>query len=167
MLPVFQWLEATYTSMIESSFASSIHLSVWLFALTEAVHLLALALVGCAVLIVDLRILGLGLTRQPVAQVAREMQPWLVASLIGMAATGFVMFASLAASKYYLHEAFWMKMSLLGAALTLTFTVRQWIVSGDDARARHPLAKVIAGLSVLLWTSVALMGRAGLGYDLY
>ena len=167
MLQVFQWLEATYTSMIESSFATSIHLSVWLFALTEAVHLLALAVVGCAVLIVDLRILGLGLTRQPVAHVAREMRPWLIASLAGMATTGFVMFASLAASKYYLHEAFWTKMWLLAAALTLTFTVRQWIVAGDDARARHPLAKVVAAVSVLLWTSVALMGRAGLGYDLY
>ena len=167
MLPFFQWLEATYTSMIESSFASSIHLSVWLFALTEAAHLLALAVVGCAVLVVDLRILGLGLTRQPVSEVAREMRPWLLGSLSGMAATGFVMFSSLAASQYYSHEAFWTKMWLLGAALTLTFTVRQWIVSGGDARARHPLAKVIAALSLLLWTSVALMGRAGLGYDLY
>jgi hypothetical protein len=167
MLQVFQWLEATYTSVIESTFATSIHLSVWLFALTEAVHLLALAVVGCAVLIVDLRILGLGLTRQPVAQVAREMRPWLMASLAGMAVTGFLMFASLAASKYYLHQAFWTKMWLLGAALILTFTVRQWIVSGDEARARHPLARMIAVLSVLLWTSVALMGRAGLGYDLY
>ena len=167
MLPVFQWLEATYTSMIESSFATSIHLSVWLFALTEAVHLLALAVVGCAVLVVDLRILGLGLTRQPVANVAREMRPWLMASLAGMAATGFLMFSSLAASKYYVHEAFWTKMWLLGAALALTVTVRQWIVTGDDARARHPLAKVVAAVSILLWTSVALMGRAGLGYDLY
>jgi uncharacterized protein DUF6644 len=167
MFQIFQWLEATYTAMIESSFATSIHLSVWLFALTEAAHLLALAVVGCAVLVVDLRILGLGLTRQPVAHVAREMRPWLIASLAGMAATGFVMFASLAASKYYVHEAFWTKMWLLGAALTLTFTIRQWIVAGDDARARHPLAKVVAALSVLLWTSVALMGRAGLGYDLY
>jgi len=167
MLQVFQWLEAAYTSMIDSSFATSIHLSVWLFALTEAAHLLALAVVGCAVLVVDLRILGVGLTRQPVAHVAREMRPWLLASLAGMAVTGFVMFASLAASKYYLHEAFWTKMWLLGAALTLTFTIRQWIVTGDESRARHPLAKLIAALSVLLWTSVALMGRAGLGYDLY
>jgi len=119
------------------------------------------------VLVVDLRILGVGLTRQPVAHVAREMRPWLLASLAGMAVTGFVMFASLAASKYYLHEAFWTKMWLLGAALTLTFTIRQWIVTGDESRARHPMAKLIAALSVLLWTSVALMGRAGLGYDLY
>ena len=100
MLQVFQWLEATYASLIDSQLATSIHLSVWLFALTEAAHLLALAVVGCAVLVVDLRILGLGLTRQPVAHVAREMRPWLIASLVGMAATGFVMFASLAASKY-------------------------------------------------------------------
>ena len=105
---------------------------MWLFALTEAVHLLALAVVGCAVLIVDMRILGLGLTRQPVAQVAKEIRPWLIVSLAGMAATGFVMFMSLAASKYYLHAAFWTKMWLLGAALTLTFTVRQWIVAGDE-----------------------------------
>lgn len=167
MFQAFRWLEATYTAMLESSLATSIHLSVWLFALTEAAHLLALAVVGCAVLVVDLRILGLGLTRQPVAHVAREMRPWLIASLAAMAVTGFVMFASLAASKYYTHEAFWTKMWLLGAALVLTFTVRQWIVSGDDARARHPLARVVAALSVLLWTGVALMGRAGLGYDLY
>jgi hypothetical protein len=167
MLEVFQWLEATYASMMDSSWAASMHLSVWLFALTEAAHLVALAVVGCAVLIVDLRILGWGLTGQPVAQVAREVRPWLIGSLIGMAATGFVMFASYAASKYYIHEAFRTKMGLLVAALIVTFTVRQWIVTGDDARSRHPLAKLVAVVSVLLWTSVALMGRAGLGYDLY
>jgi hypothetical protein len=164
MLSVFQWLEAMYASVMDSSFGASIHLSVWLFALTEAAHLLALAVVGCAVLIVDLRILGWGLTRQPVAHVAREVRPWLLASLGGMAVTGFVMFSSLAASKYYSHPAFWMKMSLLGVALALTFTIRQRLVSGDEARAARPFAKVVAAVSVLLWSSVAIMGRGGLGY---
>jgi hypothetical protein len=164
MLSVFHWLETMYASVMDSSFATSVQLSVWLFALTEAAHLLALAVVGCAVLIVDLRILGWGLTRQPVAHIAREVRPWLFASLCGMAVTGFIMFSSLAASKYYSHPAFWMKMSLLGAALALTFTVRQWIVSGDEARAARPLAKVVAAVSVLLWSSVAIMGRGGLGY---
>jgi Ca2+/H+ antiporter len=164
MLALFKWLEAVYGSVINSSFGEAIHLSVWLFALTEAAHLLALAVVGCAVLIVDLRILGWGLTRQPVALVAREARPWLLGSLAGMAGTGFVMFTSLAASKYYSHPMFWIKMSLLGATLLLTFTVRQWIVMGDETRAQRPLAKVVAVASVLLWSSVALMGRAGLGY---
>lgn len=163
MLQVFTWLETTYAAAMDSSFANSIHLSVWLFALTEAAHLLALAVVGCAVLVVDMRILGWGLTKQPVALVAREVRPWLIGSLAGMAATGFVMFMSLAASKYYSHPAFWTKMSLLAVALALTFTVRQWI-TGDEARAQHPLAKIVSVVSVLLWTSVAVMGRTGLGY---
>jgi hypothetical protein len=96
--------------------------------------------------------------------VAKEVRPWLIGSLTGMAATGFVMFMSLAASKYYSHPAFWIKMWLLAGALTLTFTVRQWIVSGDERLAGRPLAKVVAVVSVLLWTSVAVMGRFGLGY---
>ena len=164
MLSVFQWLETMYASVMDSSLGTSINLSLWLFALTEAAHLLALAVVGCAVLIVDLRILGWGLTRQPVAHVAREIRPWLLGSLGGMAITGFVMFSSLAASKYYSHPAFWLKMSLLATALVVTFTVRQWIVSGDEARAARPLAKIVAAVSVLLWSSVAMMGRGGLGY---
>jgi Ca2+/H+ antiporter len=164
MLRVFQWLETVYASLMDSSFGTATHLSVWLFALTEAAHLLALAVVGCAVLIVDLRMLGWGLTRQPVAHVAKEVRPWLIGSLAGMATTGFVMFISAAASKYYSHPAFWMKMSLLGAALMLTFTIRQWIVSGDEARAGGRAAKVVAVVSVLLWSSVAIMGRGGLGY---
>jgi hypothetical protein len=164
MLALFKWLETVYASVIDSSIGNAIHLSVWLFALTEAAHLVTLAVVGCAVLIVDLRILGWGLTRQPVAQVAREVRPWLLGSLAGMATTGFVMFTSLAASKYYSHPMFWIKMALLAATLLVTFTVRQWIVMGDETRAQRPLAKVVAVVSVLLWSSVALMGRAGLGY---
>ena len=163
MFQAFQWLEATYTAMIESSFATSIHLSLWLFALTEAAHLLALAVVGCAVLVVDLRILGLGLTRQPVAQVAREMRPWLIASLAGMALTGFVMFASLAASKYYVHDYFWVKMYFLGAAMVFSFTVRHAVIMGDDARANSTLAKAVALVSIVLWSGVGLAGKA-IGY---
>jgi hypothetical protein len=37
-------------------------------------------------------------------------------------------------------------------------------VNGDEVRASGPVAKVVAIMSVLLWSSVALMGRAGLGY---
>jgi hypothetical protein len=163
MLQVFQWLETTYAPVIDSSWANAIHLSVWLFALTEATHLLALAGVGCAVLIVDMHS-RLGPHATAGGPRGEGSTGWLIGSLTGMAATGFVMFMSLAASKYYSHPAFWMKMSPLAVALTLTFTVRQWIVTSDDSRAQRPLAKVVAAVSELLWTSVAVLGRAGLGY---
>ena len=47
---------------------------MWAFAVIESVHLLALATMGGAVLLVDLRMLNLGLRRRPVAELAREAQ---------------------------------------------------------------------------------------------
>jgi hypothetical protein len=57
--------------------------SKWLFPVIESVHLLGLALIGGAVLMLDLRLLNLGLRRQPVRQVAADAQPWLIGSLVG------------------------------------------------------------------------------------
>lgn len=71
LLPLFHWLEDT-------SIGAAIRDSLWLFPVIEAVHLLALALMGGAILVVDLRLLGFGLTSQPVAALAKNIQPWLV-----------------------------------------------------------------------------------------
>ena len=42
--------------------------SPWLFPVIATIHLMGLTVIGGAVLLVDLRPLGLGLRRQPVAQ---------------------------------------------------------------------------------------------------
>ena len=153
---VFQWLERTSLSVW-------INESLWAFAVVEAVHLLALAVIGGAVLLVDLRLLGLAFQRQRVIDIARVAQPWLLWSLAAMLLTGFVLFISLAASKYYVHNYFWVKMYFLASAMIFCFTVRQWIIMGDDARANSGLAKVVAIVSLLLWSGVGLAGKA-IGY---
>ena len=48
--------------------------SPWLFPVIACIHLLGFAMIGGAVLLGDLRLLGLGLTRQPVALVARDAE---------------------------------------------------------------------------------------------
>jgi hypothetical protein len=58
--PFFVWAEA-------SGLGTMVRDSIWQFAAVEAVHLLALAVIGGAVLIVDLRLLGLTLQRQSVS----------------------------------------------------------------------------------------------------
>jgi len=153
MQSLFQWIE-------QSALGVSINESLYAFAVIESVHLIALAVIGGAVLIVDLRLLGLGLTRLPVPHVARTAQPWLIGSLIAIIATGFPLFASLAASKYYVNDAFWYKMYFLAAAAIFTFTVRQRVAMKEEAPAVSAFGKLTAVASLVLWSGVGVMGRA-------
>jgi hypothetical protein len=77
--------------------------------------------------------------------------------------TGIPLLSSLAFSKYYFNEAFRLKMYFLAAALVFTFAVRQRIALGDDVRANSRIGKIVAVVSVLLWSGVGIMGR-GIGF---
>lgn len=151
LLSFFQWCE-------QSGIGEAIRKSAWLFPLIEAIHLLGLGLIGGAVLVVDLRLLGLGLRRQSVAQVARDAQPWLLGSLILMITTGGLLFLSEAIKCYY-HTAFWLKMTSLFLALVFTFTVQRKVTMADQTRLRPLWSKVVALVSVLLWSGVGIGGR--------
>jgi hypothetical protein len=152
----FDWIEHTRHGTV-------IRDSIWQFAAIEAVHLLALAVIGGAVLIVDLRLLGWTLKRQPVKQIARDAEPFLIGSLFTMLLTGYLLMASLAASKYYVNYAFQLKMLFLFLAIVFTFTVRRWLIYKEDADINPALAKIVAVVSVLLWSGVGIMGR-GIGF---
>ena len=152
-----------FDAIEHGSLGTAVRDSIWAFAAIEAVHLLALAVIGGAVLVVDLRLMGWGLKRQPVSQIARDAEPWLVGSLITMLATGYPLMASLAASKYYVNFAFQLKMVFLLLAILFTFTVRRNIIYRDDSRINPWIARIVAIVSVLLWSGVGIMGR-GIGF---
>ncbi len=153
LLPAFEWIQST-------GLGRAINESTYLFAFIQAGHLLALAVLGGAVLLVDLRILGFGLRNQPVAYVARVAQPWLIGGTIAIATTGFLLFMSMAGNRYYWNEAFWLKMYALIAAVLLTLVIRRRFVFGDPSKAETGLAKTVAVLSALSWLVVGALGRA-------
>ena len=80
-----------------------------------------------------------------------------------MLLTGYLLMASLAASKYYVNLAFQLKMVFLLLAILFTFTVRRWLIYKDDEQISPGMAKVVAIVSVLLWSGVGIMGR-GIGF---
>jgi hypothetical protein len=151
LLPLFQWCEA-------SAIGSAIRTSPWAFAVVESIHLLGLAAIGGAVLVVDLRLLGLGLRRQPVREVARDAQPWLMGSLAVMLTTGAALFLSESIKCYY-STPFRIKMAALAVAIAFTFTVRRTVVAADTARTRPIEQKLVAIVSLALWFGVAASGR--------
>ena len=151
LLPYFQAIEASAVSRLIST-------SPWAFAVIESVHLLALAVIGGAVLMVDFRFLGFGLTRQSIGELAREAQPWLVGSLIVMLVTGFFLFVSEPIKCYY-STPFWVKMTSLALAMLFTFTVRRKVALADESRVRPVLFKLVALVSLTLWSGVGAAGR--------
>ena len=130
----------------------------WLFPAIESIHLMGLALTGGAVLMLDLRLLGFGLRRQPVTQVAQDAQRWLLVSLGVMLPTGFLLFMASAVKCYYL-PAFWVKMTALFLALVFTFAVRRRVGMAEETRIGPLWTKVVAVVSLSLWSSVAIAGR--------
>ena len=147
---VFDWLERT-------PLGAAIRDSAWLFPVIESVHLLGLAALGGAILVVDLRLLGFGLNRRPTQYVLKQASPWLGGALAVMFATGIPLFLS-ESLKCYFRTAFWVKMGALALALLFTFAVRNRLV-----RARPDLSRVqagaIAACSLGLWLTVAAAGR--------
>jgi hypothetical protein len=148
MLSFFEWCQ-------QAGLIVAMRRSLWLFPVIEGVHLMGLALIGGAVLMVDLRLLGLGLRNQPVSTVARDAQRWLMVSLAVMLPTGFLLFMASAVKCYYL-PAFWVKMAALAAALAFTFTIRRRVAAAGLASNS---ARTVALVSLLLWGTVAVAGR--------
>ena len=131
--------------------------SLWLFPVIETVHLLGLCLLGGAVLVVDLRLFGLGLRTQPLAIVARGATPWMALGVGVMLTTGFLLFLS-EAVKCYHSPSFWVKMITLPIALLFTFAVRQRIAVQEPAPSAFN-RRLLATVSLMLWFTVAMAGR--------
>ena len=151
LLPFFQWCEST-------ALGTAIRMSPWAFAVIESVHLLGLAVIGGAVLLVDLRMLGFGLTNQRIAELARAVFPWLVGSLVVMLLTGVGLFLS-EPLKCYDSRAFWVKMISLGLAMLFTLTIRRRVTMADETRVRPIWFKLVALVSLALWFGVGGGGR--------
>jgi hypothetical protein len=151
LLPYFQALEA-------GSIGEAIRDSTWLFPFIEAFHLIGLAVIGGAVLLVDFRLLGLGLRRQPVAELARDAQPWLIGGVLFMIGSGVPLFLAEAIKCYY-SFAFWTKMTALALAIIFSFTVRRRVALAGEARVGPFWMRVVGATSILLWSTVGWGGR--------
>jgi hypothetical protein len=146
-----QWSEAT-------GLGKMIRNSQYAFPIVEFFHLAALAVIGGAVLVVDMRLLGLGLKKTSVAQLARDAQPWMTGSLVVMLASGIALYSS-EATKCYQSPAFWIKMISLLLAMIFTYTVRRRTAAADEQGISPFASRSVGVLSIALWFMVAWGGR--------
>lgn len=150
LYPLFDWFELT-------ALGSAVRDSTWLFPVIESMHLVALAALGGAVLVVDVRLMGWGFTSKPIRYVLLQARPFFCLALLAMVATGIPLFLS-EAVKCYGSDAFWVKMTALLLAVLFTFGVRNRLAGRSVALARWERFSVAAA-SMALWLTVAAAGR--------
>ena len=150
LLPYFEWIEAT-------ALGNAIRQSLWLFPVIEAVHLLGLCVLGGAVLIVDLRMMGIGLREHAIARIMTDARPWFVSALVVLLTTGWALFASEAIKCYY-NFSFWVKITTLPVAILFVLFVRDPLAARAGMNPTI-LTRLVGFLSIAMWLTVAAAGR--------
>jgi hypothetical protein len=156
LLSICRWLAETHISIMMRD-------ATYDFAIVEVGHLLALAVFGGAVLLVNLRFLDWGFKKQPASQVARELLPLTAGGVIVMLVSGLLLFLA-GPVRYYHNPAFRLKVILFVIALFFHFILQVKTARQVSDRGRtSPWLKAGAVLSLLLWFMIGLAGRA-IGY---
>ena len=155
LLDFCRWLEKTEWSI-------ALHESLWVYPIVESVHVLTLCLfLGIAILL-DLRLLGLGLRQAPVSQVIGRLGPWMAGGFALMVVTGALLFYAVPV-RTYLNIFFRIKIAMLVLAGlnagVFHFTVYRKIGEWDLAPVIPGAARLAAGLSLFLWACIVVAGR--------
>ncbi|QEE27201.1 hypothetical protein FTW19_03740 [Terriglobus albidus] len=151
-------LRLWFVALAHSSLGQFMQNSRWGFAAVEAIHLLALTLLGGSVLVLDLRLLGLILRRESPRMLNRDLSRILLSSLAILVLTG-VALVSEEALKCYYNAAFRWKMALLAAAVLFYFTLYRRVVLTLGSAATLA-SRITAVVSLSLWLGVGVAGRA-------
>jgi hypothetical protein len=158
------WIEQT-------PIAAAMRNSAWLFDVTETTHTLGIVLVAGTIMLVDLRLLGLGLKRERVTEVVGRIVPWTLSGFGLMFFTGAWLFAS-EARKLYHSPIFRIKLVLLALAglnaLVFHLTVYRGAADWPDGEPAPARARLAGLLSILFWICIIAAGRSiayGPGYD--
>lgn len=155
MLPFVEWLAGTRLSV-------ALHESLYMYPLVESVHVLTLGLfVGLAVML-DLRLLGVTLTRVPASEFIRRLLPWEKAGFAVMIVTGAMLFYAIPVRTYQsiFFRAKVIMLILAGLNVWLFHSrVERRIGEWDMAPSPPRAARAAAAASLLLWAGIIIAGR--------
>ena len=143
------------------SMATAIRESALVFPVILSLHLTGMGLFGGLILMTDLRILGIALTKHPVSDIVNGLRPWKHLGLTLTATCGALLLWSKAAI-YYPNPYLWIKLTLFALIIIHSLVFRgvyRNIGDLDRSPAIPGRAKLAAALSIVLWISVVTAGR--------
>ncbi len=161
--------KSLWESIEGSAFGSAIASSEWMFPTIETLHVIAIVTVVGAIVIMDLRLLGLTSLNRKVTAISRDTLPLTWVAFACAVITGLLLFASKAMSytvnPYFLWKMFLLLLAGLNMAAFHLFTWKS-VETWDDGSAAIPMAAKVAGaLSLTFWAVIVFCGRV-IGFTL-
>jgi hypothetical protein len=156
-----QWLQALPLSVF-------IHKTAWAFTAVEVVHVFAIAFMIGTIMIVDLRLLGIGSRKRAFSDFSRLLLPFTWVAFAIAVIAGALLFIS-RPLEYFGNAVFWTKMVLIALAginmavfeLITVRDVKEW----DLAKTPPLAARLAGGISITCWLLVLFCGRL-IGFSL-
>jgi hypothetical protein len=138
----------------------------WVYPIIMCTHLICIAVFGGMILMTDLRLLGLALRDQTIAEVVEGLRPFKRIGFVIIVTCGLLMAGS-DATKYYPNPYFWTKMTLLLLVGVHALVFKPSVYDHPEELDKSPVlptrAKAAAVLSLILWVSIPVFGRM-IGY---
>jgi len=149
------WLE-------NSTWATSIKKSLWLYPFVEIIHIIGILFVAGAAILFDFRLLGLT-KRGTVADAAKNLLPWSLRGLILVIPSGILLFSTNAQTLAH-DPTFQIKLTLLALAgvnalVFRSLVYKDWLKSHNEPKKIPTIARLNGIISMMLWISIIACGR--------
>lgn len=149
-----------FQAIYESWLGQTTRDSTWLFSSYESIHFLGLCILMGALLVVDLRLMGF-FRRMPIASALNYTHFAVLGFALNLlSGIGFVVSDPF---NYLTNPAFGLKMALVFLAglnvAWFEFVERRRVLALAPDSDTHPGTKLVAGLSLGLWTLIIILGR--------
>jgi len=131
--------------------------STYGFSVLLTVHVVGMCLFLGLIIMMDVRLVGIGNRSTPAALIQRRLFPWQMAGFVVVLISGILLFYS-KPLYYYGKGFFWIKLALMALA-GINAAVIHLVTSRDAGGWNRPIARVAGGMSLLLWAAVLITGR--------
>ncbi|HWJ69700.1 MAG TPA: DUF6644 family protein [Sphingobium sp.] len=162
-----EWLRSTPLSEIALGIAATspslwIGTHFWVIPIIQTLHILALAAAFGAVLMINLRILGLSGQSRTFTQTLRRFQPWVWWAVLVLAVSGIGMVVG-EPPRTLINAVFWLKLGLVLLLVLFSYwyqaAVWRHIAQWDGTLRVSAGFRIGAALLIILWCIVMLAGR--------
>jgi hypothetical protein len=140
---------------LQNAVADALNNTEWAFPLAECFHIGGFAVGVGSIVLVDFRLLNLGLRRATATQMVRYTEPWTLIALVFVLFSGAALFIS-QTFVYIPNVVFRAKMATLVVAIIFNFTIHRKVATAENPSPI--LSKLVAIISLLLWAGIVFGG---------